>query len=342
MIPTAAQAKVKTVYMGVPPSAQKTLNDKLNSDVNDFFPHSISVRVGQNVRFDPSGFHTVDFPTRGARQLPLISATGTKLSGVMDAAGNPFWFNGQDQLGFTPALGKMLYGKSVVYDGTKRVESGLPFANHPKPFTVRFTKTGDYTYYCDVHPGMKGVVHVKSARARVASVAADTKAIERQVSAAEKQAKRNAHTIPPTGVVYVGSSGPHGVETYSFFPSAVTVPIGTTLQFKMSPNSYDVHTATTGPGDPMRDSNSYLGKLAASINSPVFDPAAVYPSDPPPNLPSLTPAAHGNGFWNTGVMDTSPQTSRLNSSGSVRFDAPGTYEFYCLIHPFMHATVTVQ
>jgi plastocyanin len=40
-------------------------------------------------------------------------------------------------------------------------------------------------------------------------------------------------------------------------------------------------------------------------------------------------------------MDESNATP-LQSSNSVTFNAPGTYQFYCLIHPFMHATVVVK
>ena len=72
-----------------------------------------------------------------------------------------------------------------------------------------------------------------------------------------------------------------------------------------------------------------------------LDPRGVYPSEQPPATGTLTPALHGNGFWSTGVMDTAAGTP-LPASNSVTFGAPGTYEFYCLIHPFMHATVTVQ
>jgi plastocyanin len=56
---------------------------------------------------------------------------------------------------------------------------------------------------------------------------------------------------------------------------------------------------------------------------------------------SLTPTSHGNGFWGTGIMDT-VSASPLPSSGKVTFAQAGTYNFYCLIHPFMKATVTAS
>jgi plastocyanin len=56
---------------------------------------------------------------------------------------------------------------------------------------------------------------------------------------------------------------------------------------------------------------------------------------------SYSPTLHGNGFWNSGVMDTSAASPPANSN-SVKFATPGTYDFYCLVHPFMHGQVVVQ
>ena len=121
----------------------------------------------------------------------------------------------------------------------------------------------------------------------------------------------------------------------------MTIPTGTSLTFRMHPASYDIHTATTGPGNPETEPSSYLGQIAAGFNQPVFDPRAVYPSEAPGTGATLTPTLHGNGFWNSGAMDRASGTA-LASSNAVRFGAPGTYDFYCMIHPFMHLKVTVQ
>jgi plastocyanin len=337
--PVAARAAVKSVDMGVPKSAQKTLNEQLGSDVNDYFPHTVTVRVGDRVRFVPSGFHTVDLVPRGASLLPLF-VPGQAVSGATDAAGNPFWFNGQPNLGFNPPLLAMLYGKRATFDGSRRVNSGVPLGSRLKPFTVRFTKAGTYTYLCDVHPGMKGKVRVVASGRPVPSARADARAVTRQLASAIRTAKRLARTTAPSGVVNDGVAGPHGVEYFQFVPSKITVPAGTTLTFRMTKGSYETHTATTGPGNPEKEPTSYLGKLTASFEAPTLDPAGAYPSDPPGAPTSLTPGSHGNGFWNSGTIDLSRATPPPESN-SVTFAQAGTYEFYCLIHPFMHATVTV-
>jgi plastocyanin len=328
--------------MGIPKADQKAFQKIGPVDVNDFFPHGTTIHVGDSIKFDPTGFHTVDIPNKGAKPLALFAPAGTT-SGVLDAAGAPFWFNGQPQLGFTPALGPPgLYGKKATYTGAKRVESGLPFAEKPKAFTVKFTKSGSYTYYCNIHAGMKGTVKVVSKRKSIPSAKADAKTLKAQVASTEKTAKALGKTTVAPGNVSVGASGKGGVEAFAMFPATQTVPVGTTLKFTMSAKSVDDHTATFGPGDPEKEPTSYLGDLEKHFSEDQVAPSqAVYPSEAPGTLGSLSPTFHGNGFWNSGVMDNTNATP-LPNTNSVTFAAPGTYNFYCLIHPFMHGTVVVQ
>jgi plastocyanin len=337
--PASAGAATKVVSIGPSRSVEEAFN-KLGTDVNDFFPHGVTIHVGDSVRFKPSQFHTVDFPAKGQKPLGLLAPAGTA-SGVLDAAGSPFWFNGQPTLGFNPSLAKSLYGKRTAYTGAKRVESGLPLTPKLTPFTVKFPKAGTYTYYCNIHIGMKGTVRVVSTRHSIPSAKADTKALAAQIARDTKTAKALAHTAVAPGNVSVGASGRGGVELYAMLPAAQTVPVGTTLKLSMSALTFEDHTATFGPGDPEHDPGSYLGKLAASFNSSIFAPEAVYPSEPPGTTGGLSPALHGNGFWSSGIMDASSATP-LPKSSSVTFTAPGTYTFYCLIHTFMKGTVIVQ
>jgi plastocyanin len=338
--PAAAQAATKTVDMGVPLKQQKTFND-IGTDVNDFFPHGVTIHAGDSVRFVPTAFHTVDLPARGKKPAALL-LTGAPVSGSLDAANSPFWFNGQPSVGFNPAvLGASGLGKRFTYTGRKGIISGLPLSNHPKPMTVKFAKAGTYTYYCDVHPGMKGTVRVLSRHRRIPTARQDRAALKKQLSNALGVARTITNVNGAANTVDVGLASAHHVEYYGFLPDTLTVPVGTVVTFKMPTGSKEIHTASTGPGNPEQDPSSYLGKLAASLASPAFDPAAVYPSDPPPNPAALTLTSHGNGFWNSGAMDSVGATP-LPASNAVRFSQAGTYQFYCLVHPFMHATVTVQ
>jgi plastocyanin len=337
-IPTAAHAATTQVWMGTPPSAQKKAQ-KANGDFNAFFPRAANVKVGDSVRFVPVGFHDIDIPKKGGAAIPLFVPTGNTIAGAKDAAGADFWFNGQPELGFNPLLFDFLYGKKVSYNGSKAVISGLPLQDKPKPVTVKFTKKGTYTYFCDVHPGMQGVIKVgakrTSPKAIGKAVAAQVKSDFAQLTSVTK------NTSPPANTIQIGAAGKNGVESYGFFPATSTVPVGTTVTFEMPVGSTEAHTATTGPGNPESEPDSYLGKIAASLEAPQIDQAALYPSDTPPNPASLTASLHGNGFWNSGVLN-SVDGDPAPAANVVKFDQAGTYDFYCLIHPFMKTTVTVS
>jgi plastocyanin len=339
-VPVSAHAATKTVTMGVPPASQKAFGGPADS-VNAYFPKTTTVHVGDTVAFAPAGFHNADFPARGAKPAGFLIPTGTSASGVNDAAGNPFWFNSQPNLGPNPALFKSLFGKTAKYTGAKAVNSGLPLAAKPKPFKVTFGKAGTFTYFCDIHPGMKGTVKVVGRTAKAPTAKQDARALKQQVDAAVKTAKALNATTPAANTFLLGAAGAKGVEVFKFFPETMSVPVGTTVKFEMSPGSYEAHTATTGPGNPETERDSYLGKLTASFESPQIDPIALYPSEAPTGPAAVTPTSHGNGFWNSGALDAD-SASPPPSSSSVRFEAPGTYQFYCLIHPFMHATVNVS
>jgi plastocyanin len=343
--PAAAQAATRSVFMGPPPGKVTKQIQGAFSDVNAFFPTRSTVHVGDTVRFVPVGFHSVELPAQGSQQSALFAPFGgAKVSGANDAAGQPFWFNGEDEVFFNSVLFASKFGKTVVYNGSKTVQSGAPLADKVKPIKIKFKKAGAFTYFCNIHPGMKGRVFVKSGRSRIPTAKAHLKVAARQLAAAAKVAKGLANKTVPANTVNVGSAGPKGVEYFGFVPGTITVDVGDTVSFRMSKGSYDEHTATTGPGNPETEPDSYLGKLAASFQGdPPFAAAAVYPSEEPGSTTAtLTPTLHGNGFWNSGVLDDSTTTPTLPVSNSVTFGAAGEYKFYCLIHPFMVGTVKVQ
>jgi plastocyanin len=339
-VPASASAATKVVNMGTPPSAGKSF-EKAVADVNAFFPSSTTIHVGDSVRFLPVGFHNLDLPKKGGKPTALIAPTGQPVAGANDAAGAAFWFNGQQNLQFNlPALAPTGFGKSFTYTGAKGVQSGLPLAPKPKPVTVKFTKAGSFTYYCDVHAGMKASVKVLAKSKSIPSTKADAKRVKDQVSKALALAKKLAKTTAPAGTVDIGVAGKGGVEYFGMVPATSAVKVGTTLTFRMSPGTYEDHTATFGPGDPEKEPTSYLGKIAKSFEGATLDQSGVYPSEAPGTIASLAPTLHGNGYWNSGVLDGSSATP-LPASSKVTFGAPGTYNFYCLIHPFMKGTVTV-
>jgi plastocyanin len=186
---------------------------------------------------------------------------------------------------------------------------------------------------------------VRKAR-RIPTARADKKALNKQLKRDLKQARNlvNTTSVPANTVDVGASSGKSHVEYYGMLPGSLTVKAGTTLTFRMGPSSVEDHTAAFGPDNPGAqppNPTGYLTTLAGTFQGPgPFDPRAVWASDPPSPTPTLTPTSHGNGFWNTGVMDNA-NGSPLPPSGKVTFSTPGTYNYYCLIHTNMHGIIKV-
>lgn len=344
--PAVAQAKTVTVYTGPPPNIaklvpasagiSKSFNAKYNPDVNAFFPQKVTIHAGDTVSFVRGMmFHTIDIPPAGGSDLPLL-VPGAMVTGVSDAAGNPFWFNGHvPSLGLNPAL-LTPAPASVNYDGSTRVESGVFLGNGAAPaFRVTFTKAGVYKVFCDVHPGMTGTVVVLPKSKPVPTAGQNAAGLRAQALAAAKALKAAANIKPAANTVSVGSAGPGGAELYAMFPATLHVKAGTVVTFSMSHGTREIHTVTFG-------SKAYLMKLGHGLLSdPKLTQEDLYPSDSPAFGPiPLSPAAHGNGFANLGGLDRDP-TTPLPASGKIRFTTPGIYQFVCLIHPMMHGTIIV-
>lgn len=335
--PTVAAAATTTVYAGPPAKLVKQVATQLgarqvkkyNPDFNAFFTEHATIHVGDSVSFQNSGFHTIDIPAAGGSDLPFI-LPGAPVSGVKDAAGNPFWFNGRPSLGFNPALFAPSGG--LTYNGDARVDSGLPHGSGPPaPFVVKFTKTGTYRYFCDIHPGMDGVLTVKASHAAIPTARQAHRALVRQVTVDVLRAVATLRTRLPRRTVSLGLTAPGGVELYSMFPAKLTVRRGTVVTFRMSADTRETHTATFGPA-------AVLTTLSNSIG-PGFPAEAAYPSGPTqPVIETLT--AHGNGFANTGALDRDPTTPNPASS-AIRFNQRGVYHFICVIHSNMKGTITV-
>jgi plastocyanin len=327
--PSVAGAATRNVFVGgddVIASAPKGFSP------NAFLRKTTTVHIGDTVRWRFRGFHTVTFPVKGKQPPAFAIPASTTVSGAVDGAGQPFWFNGQLP-NLTPNPVAAAKSAGTAYNGTRLRNSGLP-ATPPKSYSLKFTKTGTFAYYCAVHPGMTGTVRVVSSKRRVPTEAQNSAAATAELNRLAAQAKAAAAKATTAGTVEMGRA-PAG-QRYTinaFFPSQATVKVGQALTFTMAgQNTTEIHTATLGPLT--RDQVPFIG--ATGIN-----PIAAYPSDPPTAFPAYTGLNHGNGFLNTGLRDNDPATATIPNSGAVTFNAVGTFQLLCLVHPGMDATVTV-
>ena len=305
----------------------------------------VSVHVGDSVRFRIRGglIHTVTFVPRG-QSIPPFAAfdPAHPVSGVTDANGMPFWFNGQPRPIANPKAAFPTAGQTVT--GGAFVNSGIPSDQAKgKAFRVAFPKTGTFKFVCLVHPGMHGTVKVLPRSAQIPSHAQDAAAAKREIAAIVKEAKAKAKISVPAGQVDVGRTG-HRLTINAMFPATTTVKAGHAVTFSMAGQSrVEIHTVTIGPESVTAPvENTFITPVPNATGPPTLaiNPLAAFPSDPPPTLPPYTGTNHGNGFLNSGILDNDPITPPPNSA-TVTFATPGTYHFQCVIHPNMDGTVVV-
>ena len=335
-IPATAAAATKTVVAG-PFAKAKQFQDAFG-DANEYFRRTITIHRGDRVRWRINGFHSVTFAPEGGSAPPLF-VPGGPIAGVNDSSGNPFWFNGQPALGFNPEAGLPQGGKT--FDPSVLENSGLPLAGPPKPYKLRFNRTGTFRYVCVVHPGMAGKVKVVKPSRRIPSARKDRRAARRELNTALARVKRlttGLGTEDLQNTIQAGNDRRSGATVFRFFPQNPTYKVGDTVTLQMAPRSSEVHTLTFGPTN---GRDAYNDQIAASFAGDAPDQRGLYPSEPPPaGIPTITPTMHGNGFYNSGVLDQDT-ASPVPASTKVTFGAAGTYQLICLIHPFMLNTVTV-
>lgn len=342
VLPAAANAATKPVAAG-PPLAKLPAGVPKDGTVNAFYPKSITVHRGDTLEFGIYGFHAVNFVKTGdgAPPFAIPAPGGLATAGVKDATGADFWFNGQPQLIFNPTL--VTPTKSGgSFDGSKAVYSGAPLSGPPKPWKVKLTKTGTFTYYCPIHPGMTGKVKVVGKSQFAGSAKQDKVRADKQVATDLATLKQLAKKAAPAGdVIQAGPDGKNGATLLRFSPAEKTVKVGAPVTLTMTPGTRETHTFTFARDikslKPLTD--GFISPLAGS-SPPALGLAsqAVYPSDAPP-LP-YDGTQHGDGYWNSGVLDSTPATPSPESA-TITFSAPGTYQYLCIIHPEMVGKVIV-
>lgn len=317
-----------------PPPVAVTEGDfapRLAAAFNAFYPKRVTVEQGGSVRFSIVGFHTVIFPRKGTRLAALIAPTGGLNPARSDPAGAPYWWVGQSALNFNPAVAAPSGGTAVT--GAKTVSSGLLQGNAPT-FTVTFPKAGTYEVRCGVHPRMRGAVRVlRSGSGAVPAPAAAARAARGQKQADLRRARslvRSSRAAQAgTGVLIGPARG--GAELLSFFPKLRSVAAGTDVTFRMR-GVNEFHTVTFGP-------KAYVDGVEQAFQRSL-DAEGTFPSDLPGAVPAITPASHGNGFLNSGLL-ASPGLTGAPTSFTVRFSTPGVYIYRCILHPGMTGRVAV-
>ena len=299
-----------------------------------FFPNPLAINVGDTVNFNFRGFHTVTF--LGGQPAPRFEVPGAEAGTLML---NPQAFFSSVPPGTT----------TVTYNGSGYLNSGAPEEPEeegapPSPFAVTFTAAGSYTYLCLIHPGMVARLVVEPAGAALPETPAqatargqaqlqDVIATMRASADAVRFAQPISAEAPGRATVQSALAGlGHGIgaSKLAFLPDQVTVRRGDIVVWTM-PDPFEIHTIT----------------FTSGANPPEFVEPQFGPGGPGSGPPMLIIPANvvnptggstytGTGYVNSGILGN-------GASFALRFDAPaGSYEWLCVVHPFMRGTVTVN
>jgi plastocyanin len=271
-----------------------------NIAVLEFLPSSIKVAKGTKVTWAIAGpeAHSVTFVPTGTAVPPSTEADPT--------------------LTFpTPATGG--------YDGKTLVNSGvvpLGAATEVQKFSVSFSATGTYTYYCVLHPNMVGKVQVTDdTQDSQSSITSQGNQQKKQYLAEGEKAKNKLLKATPkktsnsdgstTYSVEMGASTAH-TDVLTFAPTPKKVKAGDHVTFVN--NSSAPHTASFG------------GTLVPPI------PTADNVVNPVPGASpqTLVPGTYLNTGW---LPPKSPGGPPL-AARSYTYDVPdaGTFQYACVLH----------
>ena len=315
------------------------------ADANLFFPKRVVIHVGDTVTFKSVEFHTATYMgTHKASEFQVfVPDQGGTYSGVSDAAGRPFYFNGLQKFAYNVPQIFAPSGPNVITGGADVRNSGVL---DKKGYAYKFTKPGDYTFHCLIHPMMTAHVVVKPRPAAVMSASAILKANAAELNAAiatakalDKVAPQDANTVyAGVGKQVAGGS----IELMTFKPQKLTVKVGSTVTFQLN-SPMEIHNMVFGPEAYLKDSFKTFDLVPQGPGQPnQVWPFFFYGTDPSANgvYTFGGTSSHSNGFFSTALLG--PTGTPLPHTLKITFTSAGTYKYICGLHgPDMNGEIVV-
>ncbi len=290
-----------------------------NVEVYGFAPSTIKVHRGDTIMWHIASFHNIHIGNEPASLITVTEVDGTPIPALNPAVGFPSVQNG------------------AAYTGGD-VNSGLP---EGEVLTGTFSlvmdvEPGTYLYFCDIHPGMTGIIEVVADDVEIpnpAEAAAQGQAeMDEQINAAVGKSFELAGTAATEavdGVFNVTVGGSAGRASINLFNSALAmIHAGESVTWTVAADSVEGHF----------------------VNSTPYDPAAV-----PDIVPIMVEGQPPILSIGPGFLGTTPDGSEVKAGDSfnspalapgqsytLTFTEPGVYAYNCHIHPGMTGVVIVQ
>jgi plastocyanin len=196
-------------------------------DVMAFGPAHLQVHRGDTVRWLLAGFHNIHVET----EVTMLIV--------------PFEQDGAELMQMNPDVMMPTIESGSTYTGGS-VNSGLPLAG-PAQAAPYFELTIDaepglYTYFCDVHMGMSGVIEVVAdevdipspSEALVAGFSELTTLVGSGFPIVGQANAAAANAMPESGAAITLGAGSGSVANYDFYPSVVVIHPGQSVTWTMS------------------------------------------------------------------------------------------------------------
>lgn len=295
LVSTAAAAAAET-------TGQQNWNVSVGKEqgatsLDSMFPKVIYIHEGDTVKFtDGATFtpHTVTFLAGSAPLSP------------------------QDPKNLAPSA-----PSGTKWDGTTLINSGL--LEPGKDYSITFTKSGAFPYYCILHPLMSGTVVVVPAGAAIPSLVEQTAGVKSDVDdlLAQVDALNHAHmdlnyvNNMDGSVKYMveAGMGHRGFSTNTMMPETIFINEGDSIEW-LNDNLYEPHFITFNKPDDL----SFFGPHG-DFNPKFMAPAGGASFD-------------GTGFTNSGMI-------LAQKSYTLTFTKAGTYKYECYLHSGSKMTGTV-
>ncbi|SFL98184.1 Plastocyanin [Paenibacillus sp. 1_12] len=256
--------------------------------LDSMFPKVIYIHEGDKVKF-----------TNGAKATPH---TVTFLAGAAP-------LNSEDPVNLAPST-----ASGSKWDGKSLINSGM--LTPTQDYSITFTTSGAFPYYCIVHPLMTGTVVVLPVGASIPSLIQQTagaKSDEEDLMAqanALNHVNMDAHYMKNTdgSMMYMvdAGMGSRGFSTNAMMPESIYINEGDSIQW-LNDNQYEPHFVTFNKPD---DLNFFTPQ--GSFNDKFMVPSGGAKFD-------------GTGFFNSGIM-------LAQKSYSLTFTQAGTYVYECYLH----------